>query len=435
MLTPHKFQEENIELAKYNNVLIADECGLGKTLSAIESVRQLPPGPTLVVGTKSTKEQWREAIIQQMPSASVYVLGTAGSLPEDFNWKMIQPGTALWVITHYASLLTIGETIANLHWSTVIADEAQHIKNRRAKRTLILKRIKADRRIALSGTPMEKHVDDMWSIFNWLDRKEWSSYWAFRKNFLIVERHPYMNFLQVIGPKNLDKLREKTSSSFIRHTKQQVAPELPPLVQQRIPLLMDKAQQNLYNELATSKDIEAQVGGEYIQIKNALARLVKLQQLSSAPHLLGYRVKSSKEEFLLEFIADHPEPVIVFTLFRESALRLGALLKGAILIGGLKNPSIPVAQFMSGKKDTLVATIATGGEGLNLQRATRSIFVDQHWSSMKMQQAVDRIHRLDITESKHVIYLYNKGTVDELVLQALDNKWSEQELVYHFLGS
>jgi SNF2 family DNA or RNA helicase len=431
-LTPKPFQEENIALAKRNNVLISDECGLGKTLCAIESVQE---HPVLVITTKSTKEQWREAIIEQRPNASVYVLGNAGILPEDFNWDMVG-NPNVWVITHYATLLKLSETLGNIYWGTIIADEVHHIKNRKAKRTIYLKRIQASRKIGLSGTPMEKHVDDLWSVFHWLDKKRWSSYWAFRKNFLEIEQHPYLNFPIIKGPKNLDMLRERSADMFIRHTKAEVEPELPPLIMQRVPLIMDKQQRKLYNELALSEDIEAQVGNKNIILKNGLAKIVREQQMSSSPEILGYRSGSSKEDFLLEHINDHQDdPVVVFTLFRESALRLGGLLDAAVLIGGLKTPSQPVAQFMSGAKNVLVATIATGGEGLNLQRATRTIFVDQHWSSMKMQQAVDRIHRMDITEAKHVIYLYNKGTVDELVLQALDNKWSEHELVYHFLGS
>ena len=81
----------------------------------------------------------------------------------------------------------------------------------------------------------------------------------------------------------------------------------------------------------------------------------------------------------------------------------------------------------------MVGTIDAMREGLNLQIADTAIFLDQHWSSTKMKQAVDRIHRINITNTKHIIHLYHKGTVDELILKALDKKWSDKELVERFL--
>ena len=142
--TPYAFQVPAIESIKEQNTLVLDECGLGKTLDCVEAGRYMS-GPKLVICPKSVKFQWEREIQNQDLSTPIYILGIAGRPPEDFDWDYVQAGSDIWVITHYDTLLYIGATLANHHWKLIILDEAHRIKNRKAKRTLWAKQLKADR--------------------------------------------------------------------------------------------------------------------------------------------------------------------------------------------------------------------------------------------------------------------------------------------------
>ena len=437
---PYQFQTEAIAVAAVNSVLIGDECGLGKTLMAVEASRYLTPGPRLVVCPNPAKGQWRQEIIGQLPDSIVYVFGKAGRAPEDFKWEVIEAGYTVWVIIHYEALLKIGLQLAQYDWSLVVADEAHRIKNRKAKRTLHLKRIKAERKMALTGTLLEKWVGDLWSVLNWLYPKTWTSFWSFRGRYVEEKRHPFLGFMEIIGPKNLEELAGHIGPYTFRRTKEGVAPDLPPKIMTRVPIELTVQQAKLYDKIAASRDIEVDLTevteGELgvMVIKNTLAQIIKCQQAVVDPLLLNTSIESAKINYAVEYTMDNPdEPIIIFSRFRDTAIRLAGRLDASLLVGGVKNPTVAIAAFLTGKKRILVGTIAAMGEGLNLQRAKTAIFLDQEWSTIKMQQAVDRIHRIDIDEPKNIIYLYSEGTVDELVLQALDRKWSEAELVFRYL--
>lgn len=453
-LTARVYQQEAIWLAERSNVLIADECGLGKTLDAIEIGRLLAAGPKLVVCNKSAKEQWREAIIAQYPDSVVFVLGDAGIEPVDFRWSMIKPPSTLncWVVTHYASVSRIYTELTDREWVLLVLDESHRIKNRKAQQTVFIKRIQAKRKVALTGTPYDKRIDELWSQINWLypkgysegeypdDDKLFRSYWAFKDEFVDEVRHPYLGYPEYKGSKNLDRLSALIGPFFLRRTKDEVAPELPPKIKTRVPLRLEGQQKRLYDTIAAAKDIEvpmSEVTGipqDILVIKNVISKILRLQQITSDPRNMHYEVDSAKVDWVRDYVVDNPnEPLLVLTKFRETAQRIAALLDADLLIGGMTNPSTRIVNWLTGKRQALVGTIATMGESLNLQRARTLIFVDQEWSTIKMKQAEDRIHRMDITEPKNIIYLYAAETVDDLVLEALDKKWSDAELAYHYL--
>lgn len=443
--TPHPFQLPVIESLQHQNTAVFDDLGLGKTLMAIEGVKPII-GPKLVICPPKLKQQWMEEIVEQSPADPVYVLGSAGSSPKDFNWSYVQDGYNIWVVVHYEALLYIGPELVRHTWAAIILDEAHRIKNRKAKRTIWSNMLKTDRKAALTGMPMEKHIDDLYSVFHWLYPKQFSSYWKFRERFVEVKIHPRLGFQEVVGPKNLDELMQLIGPWTYRRTKQEVAPELPPKIYQDVHLEMEPQQQKLYDSIANAKDIEVEISSDlladgddedinYMVIRNALAKMVRLQQVTSDPHLLGYGITGIKEEWVCDFVEDNPDTsMIVFTRFRDTAVRLSAKLRASLLVGG-QRPTAQIAPWLVGKKQVLVGTIDSMGEGLNLQRASVAVFLDLHWSSLKMQQAEDRIHRIDITEPKQIIHLVAANSIDLLIKEALAKKWSEHELVLNYIQS
>lgn len=427
-LFPHQIAE--VQLIASRNQLIADQCGLGKTAVGIMGGAALPPGPRLVVCPKAVRAQWVEELHEWLPGTPATILEWPDDF-EDYNQ---------WYITHYEALVRYGAELSTIPWVYVVLDEAHRIKNRKTKRTHWAKIVArhAYRRVALTGTPMEKHPDDLWSILNFLDEKAFPSYWRFFEAHILTKRN-YLGYTEVLGLRNPTQFATLVAPYIQRHTMVEVAPTLPPKWVHKVPVQMDAAQQQLYVAVRDAKDIELITDGGVIIIPHVLAQIVRLQQISSDPSLppMNSPHSSSKLEWVKEYVADNPEErIVVFTNFRETAQRMAMSLGAALIMGGIQTG---YDDWRKGLLKVLVGTIAGMGEGLSLGSASTAIFLDQHWSSTKMSQAVDRIYRIDITEPKNIIHLYSvldlnvKPTIDSVILQAVENKWTEIELVHQYI--
>lgn len=461
MKTPYEFQRTAIELIRERNALINDKCGLGKTLTAIWGLEAFVTegerptssrGPHLVVCIKNSRVQWAREVNETLNGfLRAFILDTDGSVLDENLTKIgdIQEGGLIpgVIITHYENLLKWGAKLREVKWISIVADEAHKIKNRKAKRTKFLKMLQADRKIALTATPMEKRPSDYWSIINWLYPKHFTSYWDFSSRFEEHEAptawHPYPQF---VGPRNMDELAREIGPFTLARTKEEVAPQLPPKIVQELPLELTYQQRRLYNQIAMSKDIEVHLDDferdkidptqqDWMLVKNVLSKIIRLQQISADPQLLGYKIDSCKLQWLDEFIMNNPdEPVVVFSKFRDVAMRIASKYKAPLIVGGIKNPTMRAAEFITGKKDIIVGTIGAMGIAIEgLQRASTAIFMEQEWSTIAMEQAQDRIHRINITDPKNIIFLYGENTVDRLVLNALEQKWTDRELVRQYI--
>jgi SNF2 family DNA or RNA helicase len=431
MKTLYPFQEENVSQGSRRHVLIADDCGLGKTVSAIETgkaTRQRGaskfgvPWRALVICPKGVRWQWLSEIDSQDPEQSIHVVTNAGEIGKDARG---------WYIMHYEAVMRYPPT--HLLWDLIVLDEAHRIRNRNAQRTKAIKKLSSLRRVALSGTPMDKDPSEMWSIWNWLYPQEFTSYWRFRNAFCEMSVNDY-GFSKVAGPKNVDLLAKQLKGRFLRHTKEMVAPQMPPKVFVDVPLRMEDEQLDLYEAIRNSKDIEVITEHGSLRIANALALIVRLQQAASCPQSLGpeFDLPSVKVDWTLEFIEDHSElSIVVFTRFVATAQKLLTTLnEGGVLAEGFfgAHAQFPTA-FLDGTAKVLVVTIAKAGEGLDLKHANAAIFIDQEWSTIKMQQAYDRIHRLGVNDVK-MLYRLTCSPVDELIQEAIEKKWNDAQLIY-----
>jgi SNF2 family DNA or RNA helicase len=291
---------------------------------------------------------------------------------------------------------------------------------------------------------MEKSPADLWAILNWLHPKVFPSYWNFFEEFVEYENpwiggHARRDIKIPLGTKkdkggDLSRLLEPI---FIRRTKKEVRPDIPPNIKHRIPITLDKEekQYKLYSSIATAKDIEVDLSEirspldvPSILVPNMLAKIVRLQQVLADPNILDIKASSAKLEWLKDYVNDNPdEPIVVFTKFRHTAKVISKMIDAQLAIGGTQL-TLPLEGVQR-----LVGTIKYIGASLNLQWASTAIFITPEWSTIDMSQALDRIHRIDITETKTTYFLRVPRTVDDLVLKALDGKWSAQELVYHFI--
>lgn len=428
-MKPRPYQEEAIQLGLIRSALIADEPGLGKTLEGIEIARRRMidlGGPTLIVVPKRTREQWITEIYKQDPDNEVVVIE---------SYTPIVPQWHTYYIMHYEVAYKLGSHLQQFTWTTMILDEAHRIKNRRARVTEILKKFRALRKIALTGTPIEKSPADLWSILNWLYPAHFTSYWKWCDRYVhYMEFHRGKEvYRKIVGGARLDEMAEVLSMFAIQRTKAMVAPDLPPRIEHTVPVSMDDRQLKLYSSLAKSNDIEFQYEGKEIVIPSVLTQITRLQQVSTWPALAGFpEVPACKIEWLHEWLEDNPnETVVVFSRFRKTAEMLHSTYKDSSLVVGGSDWT-QLKAFQEGDSHVLFGTIAAMAEGLNLQQARTAIFLDFEWSSIKMTQAVDRIHRINITEPKHIVYLCSSA-IDDLIYNAFKHKWSEAQLVQEFL--
>lgn len=433
--SPYSYQETAIIRGVKANTLIADDCGLGKTLTAVEiglTMQYRDSRPVLVVCTKKVREQWVEEVAIQSGGYKAMILTSIEQIDTMLSSKN---QCNCWYVIHYDLLVKavkLSKPLSATMWLLVVADEAHKVKNRKAQRTLALKRLKAVRKIGLTATPMERSQADAWSLLNWLDSKQFSSYRRFYSEYVETDVN-WLGYEVIIGNKNPEGFSRVIAPYVIRRTKEDVAPHLPPKIITVIPIALEPAQSRVYTKVAKAKDILVEVEDKELLVSSVLSKITRLQQIASNPALLGLSTPSAKLLWLDDFLEGCVEPVVIFTRYRETAIALHTKYESDLVIGGMAETEVPASRFKSGEVDKVIGTIDSMAEGLNLQRANIAIFLDCSWSTIQMHQAIDRIHRINITCPKQIIYLTAKGTVDELIMESLTRKWSSIDLVYEYL--
>jgi len=424
VLTPYPFQQEAIDrIAHAPGFILSDACGLGKTLTVIEAVKKTRPSgfKALVVVPPSLLLQWSETLLFQDDRAIQSLQGR----PYDFSdWSG-------WALTTQYELQYdyVQKALQNVLWDFIIVDEAHRMKNPKTGFFSVMKNLPKVRGISLTATPMETGEENLWALLHFADPDMFPAYWGFVMKNLIVEKGYYQQFI-IKGPKNPSAFAEMIEPYFLRRTKEDVLPQLPEKIVIDVPIAMTEKQQRVYDRFRTSKDILVELDGNEFIIENALTMLTRLQQIASDPTLIGIEgTGSGKLDWLDDFITDHPgEPTVIFSRFKDWLPPLCQKYKG-VLVAGIQDSS---EYFKAGQVDYLFGTIDKMGEGLNLQRAKHAIFLDGHWSATKMTQAIDRVHRMNIKESKN-IYFLKSCREDAAIYTAVDKKWTEHEFLYYYL--
>lgn len=431
MKIPEPKQEEAIALAVASpGFIIADDTGFGKTLEGIEvakRTREIALATAtkahwrgLVVCPEKSRRQWARMIADQDPDWADRIY-----IPERTVWGYEEVDG--WVIIGYHELIKSNQftRICDVLWDIVIADEAHRIKNRKAQMSEAIKRIPRARAVCLTATPIEKYPLDLWSILNFIRPDEFPSVWSYIKRWIHVEKD-WMDHWIYGGAKDPVEFGTMISHYMIRR-------ELDVPFENEVndvEVDMEERQKKAYDRLKVEKDVLVKVEDQELLIPNALSLLTKLQQISTHPPLLGLGISSGKMKWVKEFVEDHSEDrILVFTRFRDAAFYIAALVEGDVIVGGAGDGSL----FKSGERRVCVGTIDAMGESLDgFQTAKYAVFVDAHWSTIKMTQAMGRIFRRGVTENK-VTYRLHSCEEDRLVLETLEKKWTEAQMVYFFV--
>ena len=416
--------------------ILADEMGLGKTLQTLawlqlERSNEAHRGnPALIVCPTSLVENWREEAARFTPNLNVLVLhGT----DRHRKWKRVL--TSDVVITSYALMRRDIEKHLEHVYSVAILDEAQHIKNRATQNALSAKKIKADHRLVLSGTPIENGVTDLWSIMDFLMPGYMGHHKQFREDYEL----PIING-GGDGEHAQLNLRRKLHPFLMRRLKKHVAKDLPPKIEKIAPCKLTKDQHKVYTQLLEdSKQKIAEMvekdgfNKSRMEILKTLLRLRQTCNHISLLHLEGVKSKhpSAKMELFFELLneaIDSKHRVLVFSQFtsmlgilREEMDQLG--MKYCYLDGSTKDRQDVVRRFNKDRTiPVFLMSLKAGGTGLNLTGADMVIHFDPWWNPAVEDQATDRAHRIGQKRTVYSVKLITKGTVEEKVVAMQERK-------------
>ncbi len=406
-------------LAKYSlGGILADDMGLGKTLEIISLIDSLPRDEAyLIVAPTSLIFNWQMEFKKFAPWLEVEVIyGVSRSInliKDAYNKHKI-------LITSYETIRMDIEKYDGLEFKTMVIDEAQFIKNPEALKTLAVKRIKAKSKFALTGTPIENSLLDLWSIFDYA----LPGYLRGKLDFI----KQYENFT---NPVLLAELNKKTSPFVLRRLKGDVL-DLEDKVENYSFSFMSDEERKLYEAYLLEARSEIS-SGDY-KITHVLSLLTRLRELACEPRLFLENVNApnSKMDLLMEIIDDKQasgHKMLVFSQFTSifpfMQKRLDNMGMKYLTLTGKTNPTerIELVNEFNNNSDIKVFLISlkAGGTGLNLTSADTVIHYDPWWNIAAMNQATDRAHRLGQKNIVHVIKMINKNTIEERIVE-LQNK-------------
>ena len=414
--------------------ILADDMGLGKTLQVIAHVLAQKEtgrgGCTLVVCPASLVYNWMSEISRFAPGlAAVAVLGTKAAR------RVLIGGYegADILVTSYDLLRRDVEEYAPLHLSRVVLDEAQYIKNPKAQVTRAVKCLDADVRLALTGTPIENRLAELWSIFDFL----MPGYLGTRDQFAKRYEGPVE-----AGVADGQRLLQCAVGPFVlRRLKSEVLADLPEKTESVVMAQMGPKQKKLYLSCQDRIALQVQhmvragdpsgLGREKLKV---LAELTRLRQICCDPRLCieGYQDGSAKLETCLELVSqavDAGHKVLVFSQFASMldllALRLSEAHLSYFQLTGQTSKEARerlVRRFQEGEADVFLVSLKAGGVGLNLTAADVVIHYDPWWNVAAQDQATDRAYRIGQRRDVTVFKLICEGTVEERILKMQESK-------------
>ena len=406
--------------------ILADDMGLGKTLQTLAHIlTEKQSGhsrglPTLVIAPTSVVPNWRAEALKFTPDLRVLVLNG----PERKKYFRSIPHADV-VLTSFALLQRDIDKLATVPFHMVVLDEAQYIKNPRSKMAQAACKLDARNRLCLSGTPIENHLGELWSLMNFLVPGFLGTEDAFNKRFRTpIEKDGDMERNAV--------LKSRVAPLILRRTKDQVAKELPPKTELVHLIELNTGQKDLYETVRATMDKRvreaiAARGIEQSQIV-FLDALLKLRQICCHPCLLpeDYSndvVESAKLDFLTELLAvliEEGRRILLFSQFTTMLALIEAhLVKEKIpylkLTGASKDRGKLVEDFQNGKAPVFLISLKAGGTGLNLTAADTVIHYDPWWNPAAEAQATDRAYRIGQHNPVFVHKLLCQDTVEERI--------------------
>lgn len=427
-------------LRKYGfGAILADDMGLGKTiqlLSYILSVKEkVKDGPALIICPTSVLGNWQKEIEKFTPDLKVYLHYGSNRLKEDAFAASAQEADI--VLTSYGLTHLDSSEFERVEWSTVAIDEAQNIKNANTKQSRAVRKLNGKHHIALTGTPMENRLTELWSIFDFTNHGFLGSLGQFQKKYVLpIEKED--------EKEKIHELQALIRPFLLRRTKkdEDVALNLPDKQEQKEYCPLTAEQASLYEQLVqdTFAQIETLTGFER---KGLILQLLgRLKQLCNHPALylkeakpknvLERSVKMEKLSELVEAVLEQKESCLIFTQYIEMGEMIRGLLKKKFGIEApFLNGSVPkgkrdemITKFQEREFPVFILSLKAGGTGLNLTAANHVIHYDRWWNPAVENQATDRAYRIGQKRFVHVHKFISTGTLEEKIDAMLEKKQS-----------
>ncbi|MCX4732762.1 DEAD/DEAH box helicase [Streptomyces sp. NBC_01363] len=411
---------------------LADDMGLGKTITLIAlHLHRAHPAPTLVICPASLLGNWHREINRFAPGVPVRRFhGTDRTLAEPDGG---------FVLTTYGTMRSSAAQLAGHSWGLIVADEAQHVKNPQSSTAKALRTIPAPARVALTGTPVENNLSELWALLDWTTPGLLGPLKAFRaRHARIVE-----NTGTAAGLANdeaVERLSRLVRPFLLRRKKSDpgIAPELPPKTETDHPVFLTREQVTLY-EAAVRETMAFIEASEGIARRGLIMKLLaSLKQICNHPaqylkeeptRLVGRSGKLALLDELLDTILAEDGSVLIFTQYVTMARLLSAHLASRAIPSQLLHGGTPVAErermvdrFQSGEVPVFLLSLKAAGTGLNLTRAAHVIHYDRWWNPAVEEQATDRAYRIGQTQPVQVHRLIAEGTVEDRIGELLEAK-------------
>jgi superfamily II DNA or RNA helicase len=415
--------------------VLADDMGLGKTLQALAVLlARAGQGPALVVAPTSVAFNWRDEAKRFAPTLRLQLYADVAD--RDRALAALAPGDVL--VVSYGLLVRDAARFAERTFATVVFDEAQNLKNAGTQRFHAAKALKAGFRFALSGTPLENHLGELWSLYALVFPTLLGEWDGFRTRFAIpIEKQ--------LDPRAAPALSRLLQPFLLRRTKLAVAAELPPRTEVRVPVALSQGEWTLYEDvrLAALSDLNTPRRKLKDQQRRVeiLAALTRLRLAASNPRLSNPQseLPSSKLERLLELVDElraEGQRALVFSQFvahlslvREALEARGVRYEYLDGSTPAKERGARVKAFQSGDAPLFLISLKAGGVGLNLTAASTVIHLDPWWNPAVEDQASDRAHRLGQQQPVTIYRLVSMGTIEEQMLSLHARKRGLVELV------
>ncbi|MCG5051529.1 MAG: DEAD/DEAH box helicase [Myxococcales bacterium] len=401
--------------------ILADDMGLGKTLMTLALlVQRAALGPALVVAPVSVKHNWVEEARRFAPTLRVIVLDRlSGDDAPDLRQRL---GPFDVLLCSYAGMVNALDRIEVIDWATLVIDEAQAVKNPGTQRAQAARRLLAKTRICLTGTPIENHLGDLFSLMNIANPGLLGDAKAFEDRFAKPiqrddDREARRNLQTLIAP------------FILRRRKSEVLTELPP----RTEIVLEvepSAAESAFTEALRRRALTklARLGPARDQAMNILAEITRLRRAACHPRLVtpNADIESAKLDTLMDLVAelrDNQHRCLVFSQFVDFLALVKARFDAAGVSHEYLDGSTPekariraVTNFQKGQVDAFLISLKAGGFGLNLTAADYVIHLDPWWNPAVEDQASDRAHRWGQTRPVTIYRLVTKGSIEEKVL-------------------
>jgi SNF2 family DNA or RNA helicase len=449
------FYPHQIEGVKWlkdkKGALLADDMGLGKTLQMLAvysmhiwKVNKLRPGEAtalLVVVPVSLRDNWEDEIEKFTRIPMMKLEGSPAKRAEQlqvfktWEWNKILVVNYEQVAPHIVDLNDMG-------FKMVIADEAHTIKNPKAKRTKAFLSLSIPRRFMLTGTPILKHVDDLWTLLEYISPGQWGSYWSFTHKYCVYGG--YKN-KQIVGIKNEQQLINKLNDVMLRRTKEEVL-DLPDVQYITRKVSLGDRQKKIYNYIVDNMKLDREDGNEPELIEYDIVKEIRLRQVcaTTATVLSHGEDTSTKLDLAIEDameILENGNKLVVFTQFKPVVAAYVERIKKAC-------PNVPV-YVMTGDVDkskrqdmvkewaarkgpaVIVGIIKVMGTGLNMTAARHAQFIDKEYAPGLNKQAVDRLNRIgaSTTQSIQVFEYFVRNSAEARVERIIKSKIATSDLI------